>query len=94
MHISTKVTVLKAVWALLRELGLEGLLTGDGVKVDPVKLLNSLLIENQLSEFIEIITEGTVHADDLELKEVVELVVNFTQSTGDAFKPLVALLSE
>jgi hypothetical protein len=93
MHISTKIPVLKEAWTLLREINLDGLLTGDGLKVEPVKLMNDLLIEDKLVEFISIITEGSANANEMELKEVVDTIVNFTKGTADALHPLGAVVS-
>jgi hypothetical protein len=88
MRVYTNVKVLKKAWNLLKELKLEGLLSGGEVKVDLVSLADSLLVSGKLNEFCQIITKSDVDFEEMELEDVIGVISDFFTATGKAFKRL------
>jgi len=78
MRTYTTLKVLKNAYRILSEIGLSELLAGGGFEFDAGKLANSLLLENKLNEFLEVITaDATTDFDEMTLKEVVDIVGDF-----------------
>jgi len=89
MQVFTNVKVLKKAWNLLKELKLEGLLSGGDVKLNVVDLADQLLVNGKFNEFCQIITKNdTMDFEEMELIDVMEVISSFFTNTGSAFKKL------
>jgi len=73
----TDIKTLKRVWTLFKEMGLENLLSGERVDLDLVKTLDSLLDNGKLNEFCQMITHTEQDFEEMELKEVSEVIGSF-----------------
>lgn len=85
MKTYTDIKTLKKAWNLLKELGLEKLLSGGKVTVDIVSTVNNLLAEGKLNRFCQIITKQEIDFEELQLEEVTEIVSDFFAGIGTAF---------
>lgn len=85
MKVYDDINTLKRAWDILKECGLEFLLTGisGDLEIDAVKLLNKLLSEDKLVEFMQVIThDNTTHFDYMKLSEVAEIANSFFTTSG------------
>jgi hypothetical protein len=79
-------------WAILEGLGLDKLLLGQAASFDASALLNALLKERKLQEFLSVIT----HQDDevvgaMNLEEAVEAITDFFAGITGGLKGLSGL---
>jgi len=84
---------ISAIWNILKDLNIEGLITGESVEMKIVPLINQLLSEGKLQELIETIVVEKIEFEELEFAEVVEIISNFFGNIGDQLKGLSALKS-
>ena len=82
-----------SIWNILKDLNIEGLITGESVEMKIVPLINQLLSEGKLQELIETIVVEKIEFEELEFAEVVEIISNFFGNIGDQLKGLSALKS-
>lgn len=96
MKVKTTLKTLKQVWNLMNEIGLESVFEGkENVKVNFTELVNKLLNENKLNEFLAIVTgENENKFDDMEIKEIVEIVSSFFTVIGAEFSQLAPQISK
>ncbi len=92
MQVFTTLDTLSEAWTLLNELGLAGLLTGKEASFEAETLLNALLQERKLQEFLAVIT----HSDPdscgaLSVIEASELITSFFGDIAGALKGLPGL---
>lgn len=87
MQVSTKTKTMKKVWEILKDLKLHKLLSGEKTNIDFINLADQLLSEGKLNQFCQIITENAeLDIEEMEIKEVVDIIKNFFGNIGDAFK--------
>lgn len=77
MKVNTSINTLKKVWNILKELEVDGLLTGDELKIQPGILLDKLLLGGQLNKVCQIITGTDEDFENKDIEEVAELLKNF-----------------
>lgn len=88
MKTYTDIKTLKRVWTLLKEMGLENLLSGERVDLDLVKTLDSLLDNGKLNEFCQMITHTEQEFEEMELKEVSEVIGDFFTAISESLNGL------
>lgn len=88
MQVYTTIKTLKKAWNCLKELGMEGLLSGGEVKIDIDTLLGLLLNEGKLNEFCQIITKSDVDFEEKELEDVMKVINDFFTGIGSALQGL------
>ncbi|MFA5628140.1 MAG: hypothetical protein WC965_11810 [Thiohalomonadaceae bacterium] len=80
MTVYTNINTLIKVQSLMNELDLNGVLNGEGVEIDFIKLLNELLSGGKLVEFLQIITKDeTTDFAEMPLTEVKDIIKAFFQ---------------
>ena len=89
MKVKTNVKTLKRAWRLLKDLGLENLLSGGKITVNVVELVDSLLEEGKLNEFCQTITGNEIDFEELELIEVAEVISGFFFSIKAGFQKVI-----
>lgn len=85
MKVYTNLAVLKKVKRLFNDIGIGGVIDGNKGNIDlsAGKLLNKLLDENKLVEFLQIITKNTeTKFEEMEAEQVGELIENFFTGIG------------
>jgi hypothetical protein len=82
-----------SLWNTLKDLNLQGLISGETVEVKIFDLVDQLLANDKLKEMIETIVVEKIEFEELEFAEVVEIISNFFASIGDQLKGLSALKS-
>ncbi len=85
MKVYDDINTLKRAWDILKECDLEFLLTGisGDLEIDAVKLLDKLLAEDKLVEFMQVIThDNTTSFEDMKLSEVAEIANSFFTTCG------------
>jgi len=92
MAVFTTLDTLSEAWSVLDEIGLAGVLTGKEVSFEAEALLNALLKERKLQEFIAVIT----HSDPgscgaLTAQEAGEVIRDFFGGIAGAWKGLPGL---
>ncbi len=96
-RIHTSLKTLKKVYSILKEIGLGELLSqaGEGkqqIELDYQKILNALFETNNIQEMCQIITKDTeTDFEELDLKELVDLLAGFFSRCGDSLKGLQSL---
>lgn len=93
MKIYTDIKTLKKAWNLLKELDLQGLLSGENIKVDVVKTLDSFLEEGKLNEFCQIVTKTDIDFEEMKLDEVSEVLSGFFTDIAASFKRLTPAIA-
>ncbi len=88
LKVKTNIKTLKKAWAILKKLQLEALLSGGDVKVNIGEIIDELLVENQLCEFCQVITDSDTDFEELELSEVAELLGDFFTAITQSFQKL------
>lgn len=88
MKTYTDIKTLKKVWSLLKEMGLENLLSGERVDLDLVKTLDSLLEQGKLNELCQMITHTEQDFEEMELKEVSEVIGDFFTGISESLNGL------
>jgi hypothetical protein len=86
MKVYTNIKILKRAWSILKELELEGLLSGGKVKVDFMKVVDELLDNGKLNEFCQAITKTDIDFEEMELNEITGIAADFFTGIGSAFK--------
>ena len=84
--IKTNIKTLKSVWNVLQESNLDGLLSGQTVDIKINELINTLLIDGKLNELCQIITGETTDFEELEIREVVEILKSFFGNITSQFQ--------
>ena len=93
MKVYTNLNVLKEAWKILKELGLEKLISGGKPeKVDIGLLLNKLLSDGMLFKFCQVITKSDTDFGSMELDEIFEVVVDFFSHIGGGLEKLLTLV--
>ena len=91
----TTLNTLSAAWTILDELGIGNMLVGKQVAVEPAVLMNQLLKEKRLQEFLGVIThEGEAECGEMTAGEAVETITAFFLSMRDDLKGLPGLQLE
>ena len=94
VQIKTNIGTLKEVWNILKEVNLDGLLTGGNIEVSFIELIDNLLLNGKLNRFIHLITSDlNTHVDELELSDIVGIVTFFFTSIAQPFQGLSVSLS-
>ena len=88
MKVYTNIKTLKKAWELLKEMKLEGLLSGGAVKVNIGELIDSLLADGKLNEFCRTITQSEIDFEEMELEDIVEMLFGFFQRIGSTFQKM------
>lgn len=91
MKIYTNIKVLKQVWAILKELELDGLLSGKELDLDFTKLVDTLLEHGKLNELCQVITQTDTDFEKMELMEIMQVVRDFFGNIGQSFAELNSL---
>lgn len=94
MKVYDDINTLKRAWDILKECDLEFLLTGisGDLDINAVKLLNKLLSEDKLVEFMQVIThDNTTAFEYMKLSEVAEIATSFFTTIGAGFGMLLGL---
>jgi hypothetical protein len=92
MKVYTDLIILKKVWKLLKEIGLQGLLDGDKIDVDISKVLDWLLVQGKLDQFCKLVTKSEEDFENKDLSEVVKVVADFFENIGEAFQQLPSVV--
>ena len=82
-----------ALWNTLKDLNLQGLITGEAVETKILDLIDQLISHGKLQELVETIVVEKIEFEELEFAEVVEIISNFFGNIGDQLKGLSALKS-
>ena len=92
--IKTNIGTLKEVWNILKEVNLDGLLTGGNMQISFIELVDNLLLNWKLNSFIHLISSDlNTHVDELELSDIVGIVTIFFTSIAQPFQGLNISLS-
>jgi len=87
----TNMKTISSLWNTLRDLNLQGLISGETVEVKIFDLVDQLFTHEKLKEMIETIVVETIDFEELEFSEVVEIISNFFASIGSQLKGLSQL---
>ena len=92
--IYTSIKILKKVWTILKQIGLQGLLSGGGQKkeLDLQLLLEKLFQTDCINELCQIITKTDDDFQDIEIQQVGEIVTNFFMKLGKGFQGLKGVM--
>lgn len=94
MKISTKPRVLKKAWKILKDMGLEQLISGRVEKSDDdsvsvtiqfVNIIDELLEKDRLNEFCQIITQSELDFNDMEFPDIMDVISDFFSTIGGSF---------
>jgi len=88
VRVKTDLRTLKSAWNLLKEMNIDGLLTGGSVNLDVGQLITQLLIEGKLNEFCRIVTGSDADFEGWEIDAVLEVVARFFQGITGALNRL------
>jgi len=91
--VKTNLNTLKVVWGIFKDLEIEGLLTGEAVDLSLAKLIDGLLTQGKINEFCQTITGEKTDFEELEIKEVIELISLFFLSTKEQFGELKKIVT-
>lgn len=91
--VKTNIKILKEVWNILKEIGLEGLMEGSQINISITNLLDKLLIEGRLNDVCRIITATIDDFEEKELSEVIEVLTAFFTNIKGQFKGVNKFLS-
>lgn len=87
--VKSNVKTLKKVWALLKDLGLEGMLFGGEKRLDPASIVNEIFATDKINQLLQTITgEECFDFEELPLDEVVDIVANFFTDIAKPFSEL------
>ena len=93
--IKTNIGTLKNVWNILKEVKLDGLLTGGSLELNFNELIDTLILKGTLDSFITTITDGlNTPTDELALADVVEIITLFFTSIAQPFQGLSVTLAK
>jgi hypothetical protein len=94
INIKTNIGTLKQVWNILKEVNLDGLLTGGQLELSFSDLIDALLLKGSLDKFISIICDDLkTDVESLELSDVVGIITFFFTSIAQPFQDLNISLS-
>ncbi len=85
MKISTTIRTMKKVWNELKEMKLEGLLTGEKTDLDPTELFEMLLNGGKLNKLCQLITKSDIDFEEYEIEEVAGMLQDFFGHIMQAF---------
>ena len=93
MKIYTKPKVLKKAWKILKEIGLQELISGSAeensesfsVEVKAVGIIDEMLDKDKLNEFCQTITQSEIDFNDMELASIMDIVSDFFSRIGKSF---------
>ena len=95
IEVKTNIAVLKQVWNILKDVKLDGLLTGGSMELQFNEIIDSLLLKNTLTDFIETITTGlTASVEQLDIEDIVGIISLFFTSIAHPFQGLNIALSQ
>jgi len=95
IKIKTNIGTLKGVWNILKEVNLDGLLTGSSLEVSFSEIVDRLLLQGTLEQFIGAITvDLTPSVDDLDLADIVGIVTLFFTNIAQPFQGLSISLTQ
>jgi hypothetical protein len=87
--IKTNIDTLKEVWNILREVNLDGLITGETSDISFVEIMDNLLVKGVLKDFIDTITKGSqLNVGDLEISDTVGMISAFFTAIAQPFQGL------
>lgn len=89
--LKTNMKTIGSLWNTLKDLNLQGLISGETVEVKIFDLVDQLLANDKLKEMIETIVVETIDFDELEFAEVVDIIKNFFANIGSQLKGLSQL---
>jgi hypothetical protein len=87
----TNMKTIGALWNTLKDLNLQGLITGEAVETKILDLIDQLISQGKLQELVETIVVEKIDFDQLDFSEVVEIISNFFSSIGSQLKGLYQL---
>jgi len=89
VRVKTNISTLKEVWNILKEVNLDGLLTGGSLELSFRDLVDGLLVKGTLGNFLHAITDDVkADVDTLELSDVVGIITLFFTSIAQPFQDL------
>jgi len=93
--IKTNIGTLKGVWNILKEVNLDGLLTGGSLEISFSEIVDNLLLKGTLEGFLNTITTDLPkNIDDLDLADIVEIVTLFFTNIAQPFQGLSISLTQ
>jgi hypothetical protein len=93
--IKTNIGTLKEVWNILKEVNLDGLLTGGSLEISFNQIVDNLLLKGTLDNFCQAITEDLKEPiENLDLTDVVGIVTLFFTSIAQPFQGLNIALAQ
>ena len=93
--IKTNIATLKNVWNILKDVNLDGVMTGGSVDLSFTEIIDSLLVKGTLSDFCHAITDNiSTPIDELDLSDVVGIITLFFQNIAKPFQGLNIALSQ
>jgi len=93
-RISTTISTLKRVWNILRDMNLDGLLTGNPTEFNLKNLLDALLWDSRITDLLEAIAGKDTVYDELELSEVTSILAAFFAAIKEAFPDVAGLVGK
>jgi hypothetical protein len=91
MKVYCTISILKKAWALLKEIGVSGMLSGEAVNINVVELMDRLLSNDKLNEFMQIITNNNKDYTDDDISEIGKGITDFFMLIGNSFAGLTFL---
>jgi hypothetical protein len=89
VKINTNIATLKEVWIILKEINLDGLLTGNNLDISITDMIDNLLTNNKLDHFFNTITLPNTHSvNDLDIQDVVGVFSLFFTYIAKPFQGL------
>ncbi len=89
--LKTNMKTISSLWNTLKDLNLQGLISGETVEVKIFDLVDQLISQGKLQELVETIVVESIDFEELEFSEVVEIISNFFSSIGSQLKGLYQL---
>jgi len=83
--VKTDLYTLKRVWTILKEMNLEGLLSGGNLDINVTSLLNALLVEDKLNLLCQVITNTEDDFEKHEISQILELFKAFFTNIAEPF---------
>jgi hypothetical protein len=88
MKVYCTLKTLKEAWALLKEIGVAEMISGESLKVNISELLDKLLSADKLNGFLQIITKSDRDFSDDDIADIGSAVTDFFGLIGSSFKGL------
>jgi len=92
-RVNTTIGTLKRVWSILRDMNIDGLLTGNPTEFNLKNILDNLLFDSRITDLLEAIAGKDTAYDELELSEVTSILAAFFEAIKKAFPDVVKVLS-